>query len=521
MSTGRAHTAVVIGVRAHLVEVEAHVAQGLPHWSIVGLPDTAVTESRDRVRAAIASSRLPWPTGRITVGLSPASLPKRGSGLDLGIAVAVLASTTPLPDAQSVAEWVFLGELGLDGAVRPVGTVLPAALAAASAGVARLVVPAAHAAEAALVTGLTVTPVSSLRQLWAELTGEDTGGLAADAVLGLARRPEQQPEGVEAIAEPDLADVRGQVQARRGLEVAAAGGHHIALAGPAGVGKSLLASRLAPLLPDLDDQDALEVTAIRALSERAAPPQLIRRPPVVSPHHTCSDIALVGGGSAERPRIGLVTKAHAGVLLLDEAAEFSGTALDALRQSMETGQVAVSRSGFHVELPARFQLLITTNPCPCGRALDSSGRPCSCSSVQRRRYLARLAGPLLDRVDVRLTLRRPTLTELTGTGGEVEATAPVAVRVGQARQRAAHRLRGTPWRVNAAVPAHEIRRRWPVPDDLARALEDAAESRESVRGLDLSLRVAWTLADLNGRTVPKPADLQEARELRNSEAWLT
>ncbi|MCB0914427.1 MAG: YifB family Mg chelatase-like AAA ATPase [Actinobacteria bacterium] len=520
MATGRAMTAVVVGVRAHLVEVEAHLAQGLPHWAIVGLPDTAVSESRERVRAATASSGLPWPTGRITVGLSPASLPKRGSGLDLGIAVAVLTSSAVLPDRDNVADWVFVGELGLDGSVRPVGTVLPAALAAARAGAPRLVVPAAHAAEAELVTGLQVMPVWTLRQLWGELTGDDSMAHQELDVACAARRQVAPPVVSTHPAEPDLADVRGQRRARRGLEVAAAGGHHLALAGPAGVGKSLLAARLASLLPDLDDPDALEVTSIRALSETAAPPELIRRPPVVSPHHTTTDVALIGGGSAERPRIGLVTKAHAGVLLLDEAAEFSAGALDSLRQSMETGQVTLSRSGFHVELPARFQLLLTTNPCPCGRALDSSGRPCSCSSVQRRRYLARLAGPLLDRVDVRLTLRRPTLAELSGADGPAETSTVVADRVRAARQRAARRLAETTWRVNAAVPAHEIRRNWPVPDALQRALSQAAESQESVRGLDLALRVAWTLADLAGKDAPGPGELTEAMSLRNSEAWL-
>lgn len=519
MRTGRAMTAVVIGVSAHLVEVEAHVAQGLPHWSIVGLPDTAITESRDRVRAAVASSGLPWPTGRITVGLSPASLPKHGSGLDLGIAIAVLASSVELSDPEALARWVFLGELGLDGTVRPVGTVLPAALTAAAEGAERLVVPAAHADEAALVTGLRVFPVWNLRQLWGELSGDDA--MAADigehrvgVRLGVVA-----PSAAMPVNEPDLADVRGQEQARRGLVVAAAGGHHLALAGPAGVGKTLLASRMPSLLPDLDDSVALEVTAIRALSDRGSPPALIRRPPVVSPHHTSSDIALIGGGSAERPRIGLVTRAHGGVLVLDEAAEFSGSALDALRQSMETGTVAVSRSGFHIELPARFQLVITTNPCPCGRALDSTGRPCSCSSVQRRRYLARLAGPLLDRVDVRLTLRRPSLAELTGGMGHTETSSQAAARVKAARERAALRLSDTPWRTNAAVPAHQVRR-WSIPVDLQRALDRAAESRESVRGLDLSLRVAWTLADLDGLSAPGAEQLVEAMSLRNSEAWL-
>ncbi|MDQ1246331.1 MAG: ATP-binding protein, partial [Actinomycetota bacterium] len=308
---------------------------------------------------------------------------------------------------------------------------------------------------------------------------------------------------------------------RRALMVAAAGAHHLCLAGPAGVGKTLIASTLASLLPDLDDEEALEVTAIRALTEPGAPPGLIRRPPVMAPHHSSTDVALVGGGTPDRPRIGLVTRAHAGVLFLDEAAEFGQTALDALRQSMETGRVALTRSGFHVELPARFQLVLATNPCACGRALDTTGRPCTCTSVQRRRYLARLEGPLLDRIDVRVTLRRPSLVELADRDTPVATSAQVADRVREARSRAAARLAGTPWRVNAAVPAHELRRRWPVPADLQDALDEAARSRDSVRGLDLSLRVAWSLADLRGAPAPAPKDLTEALTLRNSEVWTT
>lgn len=522
MRTGRTRTAVVLGVRAHLVEVEAHVAQGLPHWAIVGLPDAAVSESRERVRAAVASSALPWPTGRITVGLSPASLPKRGSGLDLGIAMAVLAATADLPDVAALSRWVFVGELGLDGGVRPVGSVLPTALAARAAQAPRLVVPAANAHEASLVAGLPVLPVVSLRHLWAVLIGDETGIAAAEAVAAATADPlggQLAPELAQQL--PDLADVRGQDEAKWALTVAAAGGHHLCLAGPAGVGKTLIASTLPSLLPDLDDEEALEVTAIRALTEPGAPPGLIRRPPVMAPHHTSTDIALIGGGSPDRPRIGLITRAHTGVLFLDEAAEFPQTALDALRQSMESGRVALTRSGFHVELPARFQLVLATNPCACGRALDTTGRPCTCTSVQRRRYLARLEGPLLDRIDVRVTLRRPTLVELTDHDGRRLTSAQVAAQVHEARQRAAARLVDTPWRTNAAVPAHELRRRWPVPAALQGALDDAARSRDSVRGLDLSLRVAWTVADLRGAAAPEPADLQRAFDLRNSEVWTT
>lgn len=517
MRAGRAQTAVVIGVRAHLVQVEAIVAAGLPQWTMVGLPDTAVSESRDRVRAAVASSGLPWPTGRITVGLSPASLPKRGSGLDLGIAMAVIAAAPETPGAERLGSWVFVGELGLDGEVRPVGSVLPAALAARAAGAERLVVPQVNLEEAALVSGLEVLPVVSLRHLWAHLIADE--GMAAAEV---ARQPshartERPPARMR--QQVDLADVRGQREAREALVVAAAGGHHICFAGPAGVGKTLLASRLPTLLPDLDDEDALEATAIRALTEPDAGPGLVRRPPFCAPHHTSTAVSLIGGGSVDRPRIGLITKAHGGVLFLDEAAEFAAPVLDTLRQSLESRKVTITRSGLHVELPARFQLVLATNPCPCGRALDTSGRPCTCTSIARRRYLARLEGPLLDRVDVRVTLRRPTVVELSDTG-ELESSAQARERVAAARDRAAGRLVGTPWRTTAAVPAYEVRKAWPVPPDLQNTLDEAARSKESVRGLDLCLRVAWTLADLRGAAQPNPEDLGRAIAMRDSELWM-
>ncbi len=513
MRAGFTRTAVVVGVRAHIVDVQAHVAQGLPHWSIVGLPDTTVSESRDRVRAAVASSALPWPTGRITVGLGPASLPKRGSGLDVGIAVAVLCTAADVPDAGRLGDWVMVGELGLDGRVRPVGSVLPAALAARREGARCLVVPAENAAEASLVAGLEVLPVVSLRHLWAILV-DDT----ERALHEVDNYPVEPPRpGAPPCDPPDLADVRGQDEAREALVVAAAGGHHLCLAGPAGVGKTLLASRLPSILPELDDDDALEVTAIKALSDPTAVPGLVRTPPFCAPHHSASETSLIGGGAAERPRIGLVTRAHAGVLFLDEAAEFSSAALDALRQSLESRTVTVSRSGFHVELPARFQLVLATNPCPCGRALDASGRPCTCSSIQRRRYWARLEGPLLDRVDVRVQLRRPTAAELSGLSGSRESSASAAARVIEARERAATRLADTPWQVNAAVPAAVVRRRWPVPTALQHALDAASMSRESLRGLDLCLRLSWTLADLKGADAPDADDLARAMALRNSE----
>jgi magnesium chelatase family protein len=518
MQVARTRSAVVIGVRAHIIEAQAQVTQGLPQWRIVGLPDASVSESHERVRAATLSSGLVWPSSRITVGLSPASLPKRGSGLDLAIALAVQCAGGAIPEARSreLSDWVMVGELALDGRVGAVGSVLPAAVAAREVGAARLVVPAANAREAALVPGLEVLAVTSLRHLWAVLAGDDE---TAESELDRYPRSSGSAQPTSAPPAPDLADVRGQSQARRALLIAAAGGHHLAMVGAAGVGKTLLATRLAPLLPDLDDEQALEVSAIRALLRPGAAVGLVRRPPVSAPHHTTTDIALIGGGAVDHPRIGLVTAAHHGVLLLDEAAEFSGAALESLRQAIESGVVQIARGGFDVELPAMFQLVLTSNTCPCGRALDTSGSPCSCSSIQRRRYRTRLSGPLLDRVDLRLTLHRPTLAELSGAAGASESTSQGAQRVAAARERSARRCAGSPWRWNARVPAAVVRASWPIPPGMQRALDDAARARESVRGLDIALRVAWTIADLDQRASPGPDDLQEALGLRSTAQW--
>lgn len=515
MGVGRTKSAVVIGARAHLVDVAAHVTSGLPHWAMVGLPDTAIAESRDRVRAAVGSSSLPWPAGRITVGLGPASLPKRGAGLDLGIAMAVLVAESDDPDRRRVAQWVMVGELDLDGRVRPVGSVLAAAIAARDAGIETMVVPAENGPEASMVSALQVVPAVSLRHVWAHVSGDEemVAREVASHHVAAIPVPELAPH------QPDLADVRGQDSAREALVIAAAGGHHVALMGPAGVGKTMLATRLPSLLPDLDDNEALEATVIRSLVNPTAPPGLVRRPPFQAPHHTTTDIALVGGGSGDRPRVGLVTQAHTGVLFLDEAAEFSAGSLDALRQSLETRRITVARSGFNIDLPARFQLVLATNPCSCGRALDSSGPPCSCAPNQRRRYLARLSGPLLDRVDVRVTLPRPTMAELTGLSGGQETSAAAAARVSAARARAARRLVDTPWSVNAAVPTSVVRSQWPVPPAVQAALDRAATSRESIRGLALCLRLAWTVADLRGADAPAVTDLDTAMALRDAQGW--
>ncbi len=494
MHHAQTRTCVVVGIEGRLVVVEADIGLGLPKTLVVGLPDTAVNEARERVKAAARNSGFSWPDTAVTINLSPANIHKTGSSLDLSVAVAVLAADAVIP-AESAARVVVLGELGLDGTVRSVRGVLPAALAARRAGAAAVIVPAANGAEAALVPGLTVLPVLSLRHTVELLRGE-AEPLPLDACPA--------PSGPATSTGLDLADVRGQAMARRALEVAAAGGHHMVMMGPPGVGKSMLAERLPGLLPDLDDDAALEVTAVHSVAGPAgAVATFVRRPPFQAPHHTASAVAIIGGGGGV-PRVGLVTLAHRGVLFLDEAPEFERRVLDALRQPLEAGVVSVSRVGFNVQLPARFQLIAAANPCPCGPQL---GRSCTCSPAARRRYFARLSGPLLDRLDVRLVLDPPTAADLAFTDAHGESTSAVAARVAAARDRARARLAGTPWTCNSDIPGPALRRRFPLGDAAAPLEVALRQGVITARGADRVARMAWTVADLAGRDLPNVDDV--------------
>jgi magnesium chelatase family protein len=490
------------GVTGHLVEVEADLAQGLPGLTLTGLPDAALNEARERVRAAVLNSREGWPPQRITVNLSPASLHKRGSGFDLALAVVVLAAAGVVP-REAIARTVFLGELGLDGRVRPVRGVLPSALASVEAGFTALAVPYGNAAEAALVPGACVTPVATLADLLAVLRGE----LIADDPPVAPPRP--RPPRL------DLADVLGQPVARRAAEVAAAGGHHLALQGVPGAGKTMIAERLPGLLPPLGEREALEVTTVHSVAGVLPPDHpLITWPPYQSPHHTASVAALVGGGAGV-PRPGAVSLAHRGVLFLDEAAELATSALDALRQPLESGAVVLARATSTVRYPAAFQLVLAWNPCPCGRS-EGSGAGCLCPPQAIRKYAARLSGPLLDRVDLRIVVDRPSRADLLADRGWAEPSQDVAARVAAARAAAAERLAGTPWRVYAEVPGPVLKRQWmPAPDALLPLRHELERGRLSARGVDRVLRVAWTLADLAQRPAPNELDVAGALEFRD------
>jgi magnesium chelatase family protein len=515
MALERAWSVALTGVEGQLVEVEADLAAGLPGTMIVGLPDAAVHESRDRVRAAVLNSAESWPQKRITIGLSPATLPKHGSAFDLAMAVAVLAAARAVPSA-ALQRLVLFGELGLDGRIRPVRGVLPAALAAASAGFSRIAVPAANAAEARLVPEMEVWAVPSLGVLLAALrTGRApatpdiepaTSGADACAADGDARG------GGGGGGVLDLGDVLGQPTGRRAVEVAAAGAHHTLLLGDPGTGKTMLAARLPGLLPPLDRAAALEVSAVYSVAG-ALPPgtPLLTRPPFQDPHHTISVAALVGGGSGiARP--GMISLAHHGVLFLDEAPEFSSGVLDALRQPLESGQVTLARSGGVARYPARFLLVMAANPCGCA---TSGTKTCECSRLARRRYLARLSGPLLDRVDLKVQTDPVSRAELLADRGRAEPTEVVAKRVQVARERAADRFAGLPWRANGEIPGRELRGRWAPPRAAMRSVERALDlGRLSARGLDRVLRVGWTLADLADLPRPGLDEIDEALFLR-------
>ncbi len=514
MGLARARSVALVGVQGHVVEVEADLAQGLPGFALVGLPDTALSESRDRVRAAVVNSGEVWPQRRITVSLSPASLPKRGSGFDLPIAVAVLAGAGAMPPTL-LDQVVLLGELGLDGRLRPVRGVLPAIMAAKRAGFRRIIVPSANAAEASLVPEAEVLSPRSLRELLAILRGEerpvDDAPAHDDVPFDEAPSTTMIPQRF--VDELDLADVRGQLEARRALEVVAAGGHHLFLVGPPGAGKTMLAERLPGLLPPLRGEEALEVTAVHSVAGLLAPGQpLVTRPPFCNPHHTASVPSLVGGGSG-LARPGAVSLAHRGILFLDEAPEFPSRLLDALRQPLESGEVFISRAAGSARFPARCVLVLAANPCPCGHAFGSS-LPCECSPQAARRYLGRISGPLLDRIDLRLGVCAPSRADLADDQ-QPECTATVAQRVRFARERALARLAGTPWRLNAEVPGRMLRTQWRASSGGSRIIGRAIErGLLSARGADRVLRVSWTIADLCGDACPAEPHVQEALSLR-------
>lgn len=497
MNLALVHSRARSGVRALAVRVEVHLGGGLPSMSIVGLPEAAVREAKDRVRAAIQCAQFEFPARRITVNLAPADLPKDGGRYDLAIALGILAASGQVP-LETLGEYEFLGELGLTGELRAIDGVLPAALAAAQAG-RKLIVPPGNSAEAALAGHVEAYIARTLLEACAQLTARKT--LPAAVAPPTVRVPG-----------PDMADVRGQAQARRALEIAAAGGHHLLLIGPPGCGKTLLASRLPGLLPEASEDEALEAAAIASISGRGLDPVHWRERPFRSPHHTASAIALVGGGSEPRP--GEISLAHQGVLFLDELPEWDRRALEVLREPLESGVITVSRAARSAEFPARFQLVAAMNPCPCGWAGDSSGR-CRCSPDAVRRYRARISGPLLDRIDLHIDVQRLPPSELRPDAPSGESSAQIRTRVANARERQQHRT-GRP---NAQLSQAETFATCRLDSSDQALLERAVDALQlSARSMHRILRVARTIADLDGSDAIRTLHLTEAIGYRRADA---
>lgn len=495
MSLAIVHSRAQVGVDAPSVTVEAHLANGLPSLALVGLPETAVKESKDRVRSAILNCALDFPPRRITLNLAPADLPKDGGRFDLAIALGILAASGQLP-AESLTCLECLGELALSGAIRPVQGVLPAALAARHAG-RTLVVPKENAEEACLATGLTVLAVDHLLELVAHLNGQTP--LAPYQAQGLLRHTQPYP---------DLAEVQGQIAAKRALLVAAAGGHNLLLSGPPGTGKTLLASRLPGLLPPLTEEEALQVAAIRSVASHTPLHNWPQRP-FRHPHHSASGPALVGGGS--RPQPGEITLAHHGVLFLDELPEFDRRVLEVLREPLESGHIVIARARDKVSFPARFQLVAAMNPCPCGFLGDPSGR-CRCSPDQIQRYRGKLSGPLLDRIDLHITVARES-TQLDAPADNGETSEAAAGRVAAARDIQLKR-QGT---ANAFLDLPGLRAHCHLADADRQWLEHACERLTlSLRSAHRVLKVARTLADLQTEERISRQHLAEALQYRTS-----
>jgi len=499
MPTAYAWGVVLNGVIGERVRIEVDISQGLPSVGVIGLADTTIGESRWRIRSAFSNSDAQWPSARMTIALSPADLPKQGSGIDLAIAAAILSATGQSTVRDDTA---FLGELGLDGSVRGVRGAIAAAAAARRSGLSVLVVSVDNAREVSCIPGLSVLIVRDLPHLIDVLAGRAEPAGLPESAIESAIEPD-----------PDLVDVRGHAYARFALEIAAAGGHHLSMLGAPGVGKTLLARRLPGLLPNLDDTMSIDVTTIRSLAGRLpAGSGLVTRPPLAAPHHSATPPAMTGTARGRQVTPGVLTMAHGGVLFMDEAPEFSRPALEALREPLETGTIVITRSAGVIELPARFQLVLASNPCPCGQAIGR-GELCTCTSLTRRRYAERLSGPLMDRVDVRVVVTRPTESELM-SAGPGESSDVVAARVSEARARATRRFRDHGWSLNAEIPARSLREDFAPTAEAVDLLRRAEQGSLSLRGSDRVLRVAWTIADCLGVDRPNPDHVSTALGLR-------
>ncbi|MCW2782869.1 MAG: ATP-binding protein [Marmoricola sp.] len=507
------------GATGHVIDVQVDVSQGLIATALVGRPDLSINEARDRCRAAITNSGHEWPvTRRITILLSPADLPKRGPHFDLAIAIGVLAASEKDFPVAALANAVLIGELTLDGRVRSVPGVLPMTMAASTRGVDRVYVPEPQAAEAALVPGMQVFGVRSLNQVVALLTGAEEIP-EAPAVEPLTGDPLLSWRGEERLEDVDMSDVLGMADARFSLEVAAAGGHHVLLSGPKGAGKTTLAERVPTILPDLAADESLELTAIHSLSGGLPPgAPMLTRPPFRAPHHSASRSGILGGGTG-RVRPGDVSKAHLGVLFLDEFPLFPSDVVEALREPLESGVITISRGDEGAVYPARSMVVFACNPCPCGEFHPyNRDNRCGCTEIKRRQYRNKISGPIADRIDITRFIEPLRQHQRDDPFGSRESSAVIRARVTAARERQAIRYVGQPWRLNAHVPGPVLSEHWPLSDPAARRLDSELYSgRLTHRGSVRVHRLAWSVADVRGVAQPGPEELDIALRLRSAQ----
>jgi magnesium chelatase family protein len=520
MGFATARTITLQGASGHVIDVQVDVSQGVVKTAMVGRPDAAVSEARDRCRAAVTNSRMEWPaTRRVTILLSPADLPKRGPHFDLAIAVATLAASGNIP-LSALAGVVFIGELTLDGRLRAVPGVLPMAMAAAARDLACVVVPESQVEEAAMLPGMTVLGARSLSQVVALLRGDPVPD--APPVQPLAPGPLLTWRGEDRLERVDLSDVMGMADAKYALEVAATGGHHLMLVGPKGAGKTTLVERLPGLLPDLTLEEALELSAIYSLAGCLPPGQtVITRPPFRAPHHSATRTGVLGGGSG-RVHPGEVSRAHSGALFLDEFPLFQADIIEGLREPLESGEVTIARGEEIATFPARAMFVLACNPCPCGEYHPTNrDNRCDCREVQRRDYRRKISGPIADRIDITRYVEPVSRPEHDDRLARRESSAVVRARVTAARERQAGRYDGAGWRLNSSVPGPLLRERWPLSPDAQRRVDDHVYAgRLTRRGATRVHRLAWTVADLRGVDRPDLDEVDTALRLRTGEPLL-